>query len=217
MKTMNDFRRTVAEVIKDGGYGMLLGDNNGNFSKYILNNWDGILYMLVEGVISSELWNNVGSNDDHLERGLLLRMKPEQASMLYEDDSLDFIYINTGFEYEQTTEILSMWYPKLKAGGYMFGNNYLGSNRDWWYKSGDTKNKIIKIKGKEIGKFGVNPSVDEFVVDNQLDLFFSNSSKDWFGEWGFKKSEKTRPKKKSGFVQWRKELQNPDFEVNKPV
>lgn len=217
MKTMNDFRRTVTEVIKDGGYGMLLGDNNGNFSKYILNNWDGILYMLVEGVISSELWNNVGSNDDHLERGLLLRMKPEQASMLYEDDSLDFIYINTGFEYEQTTEILSMWYPKLKAGGYMFGNNYLGSNRDWWYKSGDTKNKIIKIKGKEIGKFGVNPSVDEFVVDNQLDLFFSNSSKDWFGEWGFKKSEKTRPKKKSGFVQWRKELQNPDFEVNKPV
>ena len=28
---------------------------------------------------------------------------------------------------------------------------------------------------------------------------------------------KTKPKKKSGFVQWRKELQNPDFEVNKPV
>ena len=41
--------------------------------------------------------------------------------------------------YEQTTEILSMWYPKLKAGGYMFGNNYLGSNRDWWYKSGDRR------------------------------------------------------------------------------
>ena len=40
---------------------------------------------------------------------------------------------------------------------------------------------------------------------------------DWFGEWGFVKEKKTKPKKKSGFVQWRKELQNPDFEVNKPV
>ena len=140
---MNDFRKTILEVINRDGYGMMLGDNNGNFSKYILSNWSGTLYMVVEELISSELWNNIGSTNDYLKRGLLLRMKPEQASMLYEDDSLDFIYINTGFEYEQTTEILSMWYPKLKAGGYMFGNNYLGSNRDWWYKSGETKNKII--------------------------------------------------------------------------
>lgn len=214
---MNDFRKTILEVINRDGYGMMLGDNNGNFSKYILSNWSGTLYMVVEELISSELWNNIGSTNDYLKRGLLLRMKPEQASMLYEDDSLDFIYINTGFEYEQTTEILSMWYPKLKAGGYMFGNNYLGSNRDWWYKSGETKNKIIKIKGREIGKFGVNPAVDEFSVDNNLDLFYSNSKQDWFGEWGFVKEKTTKPKKKSGFVQWRKELQNPDFEVNKPV
>ena len=215
---MNNFRKTISEVIEDRfGYGVILGDNNGNLSKYLLNNWSGTLYMVVKEMISTELWNNVGSTDDYLERGLLLRMKSEQASMLYEDDSLDFIYINTGYEYKETTEILSTWYPKIKAGGYMFGNNYLGSDKNWWYKSGDTKNKIIKIKGKEIGKFGVNPAVDEFSVDNDLDLFYSNSKQDWFGEWGFRKAKTTKPKKNSGFVQWRKELQNPDFEVNKSV
>lgn len=58
-------------------------------------------------------------------RCIPLRMTFEEATSLFEDNSLDFIYIDgyahTGQEGGKT---LSEWWPKLKVGGYFSGHDY---------------------------------------------------------------------------------------------
>ena len=149
-------------------------------------------------------------------------MTSEQASNLFADNSLDFVYIDGNHKYEYVLQDLNLWYPKVKQGGYLMGDDYLGYDKEWWYKSGDgKKDKILKKDGKVLGHFGVNSAVNEFTLDkgielNQLDdkldkiggITNSKKMDVWWGEWYFRKQELTERKEPGGFVQWRKELQN---------
>ena len=64
-----------------------------------------------------------------LENYSLLRMTFDQARPLFDDNSFDFIYIDgfahTGLEGGQT---LSDWWPALKVGGVLAGDDY---HTDW--------------------------------------------------------------------------------------
>ena len=42
----------------------------------------------------------------------------------YEDDSLDFIFIDGSHEYEDVIKDLIAWYPKVKSGGMFCGHDY---------------------------------------------------------------------------------------------
>jgi hypothetical protein len=53
-----------------------------------------------------------------------LRMKSIDASKLYEDNSLDFILIDASHEYEDVKSDILHWYPKLKSGGMIAGDDY---------------------------------------------------------------------------------------------
>ena len=95
--------------------------------------------------------------------------------VLYENNSLDFVLIDASHKYIDVKEDIISWLPKVKKGGYLIGDDYLGYDKEWWYKSGDgKKDKILKKDGKVLGHFGVNSAVDEFTLDkgiklNQLD------------------------------------------------
>ncbi|MHA1988974.1 MAG: class I SAM-dependent methyltransferase, partial [Promethearchaeota archaeon] len=45
------------------------------------------------------------------------RMTSKVASTKFNDESLDFVYIDANHAYDYVYEDLSLWYPKLKAGG----------------------------------------------------------------------------------------------------
>ena len=104
-----------------------------------------------------------------------MRMTSHQASKMFSDNSLDFVYIDANHSYESVREDLKIWYPKVTNGGYLFGDDYLGYDKEWWYKDQNwtddrAKDKEIKENGKSLGHFGVNSAVDEFVVDKGIDL-----------------------------------------------
>jgi predicted O-methyltransferase YrrM len=42
----------------------------------------------------------------------------------YEDNSLDFIFIDAGHDYESVTKDITNWFPKLKIGGLIAGHDY---------------------------------------------------------------------------------------------
>lgn len=47
-----------------------------------------------------------------------------EASSKYDDNSLDFIFIDAAHDYYSVTKDLNSWFPKLKKGGTIAGHDY---------------------------------------------------------------------------------------------
>ena len=75
-----------------------------------------------------------------------VRAASAEACSLYEDKSLDFVFIDADHSYEAVKEDLEAWFPKIKDGGTIAGHDY-----------GNPSN-------------GVKPAVDEFFLEKNLEI-----------------------------------------------
>ena len=188
------------------GIGVEVGTFKGEYSKEILQRWNGTLFMVdvwddlgkeyvdssnhknfINGVYG-ECMNNIKGFED---RGIMVRAKSSIASTFFEDNSLDFIYIDANHSYDYVKEDLSLWFPKLKKGGWFMGHDYLklnwsvppfcdnGIDKHIWMNSSDGVSPMTYA-----GIFGVNPAVDEFCKENKYEPQFTD---EWFGTWYFVK------------------------------
>lgn len=57
-----------------------------------------------------------------------IKMKSVDASKLYEDNSLDFVFIDACHFYECVKEDLEAWYPKVKLNGIIAGHDFHSEN-----------------------------------------------------------------------------------------
>lgn len=180
--------------------GVEVGTFKGEFAKQILSTWEGILYMvdpwreLTKGYI--DISNHINHPTSYLEtinnlkgfedRGFMLRGKSSQIVDLFEDESLDFVYIDGNHEYSYVKEDIDLWYPKIKKGGLISGHDYclFNGNREGWYKdpnfAEDGINKHIWGDNIYYGLFGVNPAVDEFVNSKGYQLYHTD---EWSSTW----------------------------------
>ncbi len=53
-----------------------------------------------------------------------IRMDSVEAAKLYQDESLDFIYIDADHSYESVKNDILAWFPKLKVNGILAGHDY---------------------------------------------------------------------------------------------
>lgn len=74
------------------------------------------------------------------------RLKSVEASKLYDDESLDFVYIDASHKYVDVKNDLINWYPKIKKGGIIAGHDY----NDYFY--------------------GVKSAINEFFFDKKFDV-----------------------------------------------
>ena len=53
-----------------------------------------------------------------------IRKKSAEACELFEDKSLDFVFIDAIHLYENVKEDISLWFPKVKDGGILAGDDF---------------------------------------------------------------------------------------------
>jgi len=53
-----------------------------------------------------------------------IRLTSIEASSLYEDESLDFVFLDASHKYEDVKQDLVAWYPKVRKGGIFAGHDY---------------------------------------------------------------------------------------------
>jgi hypothetical protein len=58
---------------------------------------------------------------------IIWRLRSDEAVHLFADQCLDFIYIDGSHVYEDVSQDLRIWYPKVKPGGLFCGHDYSGN------------------------------------------------------------------------------------------
>jgi hypothetical protein len=185
------------------GKGVEIGVFKGQFSKHLLDNWEGTLYMVdpwreLDDYIDSSNHKNhpsaylevMQSIKGYENRAFMIRALSNQVLDLFEDESLDFIYIDGNHTYNSVKEDMELWFPKLKKGGLFAGHDYL--RIDWgnppFSENGIDKhiwaypNNNLEGESQYAGLFGVNPAVDEFCRNRKIKFHLT---KEWTATWLF--------------------------------
>lgn len=70
------------------------------------------------------LVKKIFQNSPHVE---IMKEFSAEAVKSFEDNSLDFAYIDANHCYDSVRQDIELWWPKVKAGGYLCGHDYLNS------------------------------------------------------------------------------------------
>jgi hypothetical protein len=201
-----DLIRKIGKLFPNGK-GVEVGTFKGTFAREILLNWPGHLYMV-------DVWRGLNDNeyqdgsnhsihkdafeltmlniDGFEDRATMIRTKSTQGADLFQDNSLDFVYIDANHAYDYVVEDIKTWYPKVKKGSYLLGHDYL--DIDWnnnEFNILDNGKDIYldkPLEGQEFnaqGIFGVNPAVLEFC--EQYNIKDLKITKEFFGTWIIRK------------------------------
>lgn len=89
-------------------------------------------------------------------KSVLIKDTGVNAASQFEDNTLDFVYIDGDHTYEFVSGDIAAWWPKIRSGGILSGHDYIPEHH------------LRKIP------FGVIKAVDEFAEENNLHVRLTN-------------------------------------------
>ena len=124
-------------LIKPNDICVEVGVAKGNHAEYILRQdpkelhlidpWgifkDGFVPPITENSFE-ERYQNVCERFKNDKNVVIHRAYSHDVCETFEDESIDWVYIDGNHTYEGTLEDLYLWWPKLKIGGYLTGDDY---------------------------------------------------------------------------------------------
>jgi hypothetical protein len=134
-------KNVIENLIKDNGLskGAELGLKNGTTMAHVLSSCKSI------NMIGVDLWDCQPDNDGpenyldwnfnkietiarekispYSNRATLYKMTTNEASLLVEDNSLDFIFIDADHSEKGVLDDINNWAPKVKDNGYILGHD----------------------------------------------------------------------------------------------
>lgn len=135
-----DFQNTYTRMVNehgDGAHFVEIGTYLGRSLSYLaveiansgkkiqldaVDTWQGSpdepYQQIQEEVKNGTLWNDFLRNIEPVKEYVnIVRSDSVEASKLYADESLDFVFIDASHHYKYVKADLDAWYPKVKKGG----------------------------------------------------------------------------------------------------
>ena len=148
--------------------GVEVGVCRGEHAANILSLWPGFLHLIdpwakVEGYEEEydqeeNFKATLAATEQYSGRYLIHRKTSLEAAGDFEDQSLDFVYLDANHAYEAVRDDLEAWWPKVKVGGMLAGDDY-GIIEEQWVDFGHGR-----------VRFGVKRSVDEFAKKRRKNI-----------------------------------------------
>jgi hypothetical protein len=130
-------RLALARMLAIGGVGVEIGVHRGHYSEVLLTYSQlSLLYSIDPWAVNyTKLkWLNMSQETCHREtvarlrrfgdRSHILRFPSLQAARLFDDHSLDFVFVDGDHSYKAIKFDLALWGPKVKQGGIFAGHDY---------------------------------------------------------------------------------------------
>lgn len=156
--------------------GVEIGVLFGEYSRHLLANWPGKLYMVDPWVQQPAEAYLDGCNSVNMEKAMaktvaavaefgprakILRMFSLDAVKLFADGQLDFVYLDGNHAAESIRADLRAWWPKIRKGGVLGGHDFYERHDDWH-------------------ECGVKTAVEEFVAERSMNLVLTPECTSWW-------------------------------------
>jgi len=102
----------------------------------------------------------------------------------FSDESLDFVFIDGNHKYEYVKADLEAWYPKVRQGGIIAGDDYIKKDyTDLSILESNGKDFVVRDgAGNKLSTFGVNSALKEFCEARNISF---KKGESWFAQWYF--------------------------------
>jgi len=158
---------TKAEIVAE------VGVREGYFSKFILDNTTvKKLYAIDPWEKNPELEHGAQEAfitchkllDPFGDRAEMIKGYSPSAAEMFDDESLDFVYIDGLHDYESVKADIAGFYPKVKKGGIIAGHDY---HLEDWPGVYNSVNEFIKENDLEMNLTGIDSPDYEIEHDGQ--------------------------------------------------
>jgi len=163
--------------------GVEVGVQEGRFSKIILEKWNGDKLYLVDhwrpaddvapdfrGDHNIQLNNFAQTFMNtyfYFNKCCIIKETSVDAAKLFQDESLDFVYIDAAHDYQNVMLDLKTWFPKVKKGGGVFAGH------DYFDGCSELGDKVYSI-------FEVKKAVDEFLNGYAIQVTKEEKGPTWW-------------------------------------
>lgn len=133
------------------GHGAEVGVDHAGFAAHIMRNWrqgSGSHYYLVDLYSENPKVNDKGRNQEEQnkafltaqenvkefgQRAVFMRQHSREAPKKFPDNHLDFVYVDAMHTYDDCLKDIIKWYPKVRPGGVVAGDDYANADEDWYF------------------------------------------------------------------------------------
>jgi hypothetical protein len=157
--------------VQGGGYAAFMLRKTNPQKLFLIDCWqhqDPQIYDDPEANVSDAqqetLYNETVSRFARDPRVIILRQYSKDAAAQFDDESVDWVYIDANHSYEAAREDIALWWPKVKKGGILSGHDYAVRS-----------------------SFGVVQAVNEFLLEQNLSLTYRTVEEHIYDSWAIRK------------------------------
>jgi len=156
-----DYKTGVEVGVAQGEFSKLIVVGNEQIQLYGVDPWEP--YKGYKDYIKQESFNELYNEAQHrlqyFKRFHFVRKYSMDAAKDFEDNSLDFVYIDANHEYEYVKQDIIEWTKKVRSGGIVSGHDYVNL-------------RTPKTESVERAPYGIKQAVQEYTLENNIRPWF---------------------------------------------